>query len=119
MTNRRKYLWAHPILKRSLVQSNMYANNETLNMSTLKHSGLQKQILSLYRDCLRHARTLAPESRTNAQVYIRHEFREKAHAISKMDFQRIEFLLRQGRKKLKSLENSSVSAFDFSTQAPK
>ena len=41
-------------------------------------SGLQKQVLSFYRQCLRATRQQpTPETRQAAQVYVRAEFRKK------------------------------------------
>lgn len=64
-------------------------------------SGLQKQVLSLYREALRTARKLgSAEDRLAGIDFARDEFRAKAATVDKLDIQRIEFLLRQGKKKL-------------------
>jgi succinate dehydrogenase assembly factor 1 len=68
-------------------------------------SGIQKQVLSLYREGLRHARALPLPSSHEARDFIRGEFRRGAQ-VDRLDFQRIEHLLRQGKKKLASLASS-------------
>ena len=70
-------------------------------------SGVQKQVLSLYRDGLRRARQLPDaSSRGAAKIFISREFRRGAFEVDRLDFQRIEHLLRQGKKKLESLSIS-------------
>lgn len=125
----------------------------------IRHSGLQKQVLSLYRECLRKVIQLSSSSSslssssssssssiasstivsspsssfsstvtptiptdnpsntttggitwyTNDGVqYIRQEFRTKARTVDKLDIQRIEFLIRQGKKRLEILNMANV-----------
>ena len=77
------------------------AARETNAPRLVRHSGLQKQVLSLYRECLRTAlRMSSAPSRIAAIDFARDEFRSKA-SLAKLDIQRIEFLLRQGKKRLK------------------
>jgi succinate dehydrogenase assembly factor 1 len=78
-----------------------------------RHSGLQKQVLSLYRTTLRTARERLPagESRAQAEAFARTEFRSKARSVDKLDIQRIEFLIRQGKKKLDLVGMEGVSGF--------
>jgi hypothetical protein len=76
------------------------------------HSGIQKQVLSLYREALRAARRLEPtDASTSASTYIRSEFRSKASSVDRLDFQRVEHLLRAARKKIDSLSGAQVSGF--------
>jgi succinate dehydrogenase assembly factor 1 len=79
-------------------------------------SGLQKQVLSLYRECLRRARELPSESRVDAVNFARSEFKAAAR-ISTLDIQRIEHLIRQGNKKLALLKSSDVTGFRSSYSA--
>ncbi|KAG7292648.1 hypothetical protein NEMBOFW57_002684 [Staphylotrichum longicolle] len=65
----------------------------------MRLSGLQKEVLSLYRNCLRECRKKPEASRKNFQVFARTEF-EKNIKIDKRDFGAIEFLLRKGRRQL-------------------
>ncbi|KAJ0108513.1 hypothetical protein J7T55_002117 [Diaporthe amygdali] len=73
-------------------------------------SGLQKEVLSLYRQCLRETRKkpdvnirppISHVSRKHFEAYARSEF-NKHVAIEKRDFAAIEFLLRKGRRQLES-----------------
>ena len=74
-------------------------------------SGLQRQVLTLYRASLRAAAALpdAP-SRAAAAEFARSSFRANV-SVDKLDFQRVEFLLRQGRKKLDMVSAADVSGF--------
>jgi len=72
-------------------------------MSAVRHSGLQKQVLSLYRKCLRAARTKAPEQRVLFVNLIRDRFREHVK-VPRADVIRIEYLLRKGNKQLDNLQ---------------
>jgi succinate dehydrogenase assembly factor 1 len=75
----------------------------------MRLSGLQKQVLSLYRDCLRAARKNGgPKS--SAVEFVRSEFHAKAK-VDRLDFQRIEFLLRTGKRKLEDFSAKDVSGF--------
>ncbi|KAJ4421381.1 hypothetical protein N0V82_003762 [Gnomoniopsis sp. IMI 355080] len=64
-------------------------------------SGLQKEVLVLYRSCLREARKKPETSRKHFEAFARTEF-EKNLAVEKRDFAAIEFLLRKGRRQLDS-----------------
>jgi hypothetical protein len=76
-----------------------------------KHSGLQNQVFALYRDCIRAAKQ---KSSTTAQIaaieFVRSKFRKNA-AIRRSDFQRIEFLIRQGKKQLAMFGAPDVDGF--------
>ena len=65
-----------------------------------RHSGLQRQVLAAYRDCLRAVRTLAAPSRLPAAAYARGEFRRHSADVDRLDSLRIEHLLRQARKQI-------------------
>ena len=76
------------------------------------HSGIQKQVLSLYREALRSALRLADTSAsTSARDFIRREFRDKAYSVDRLDFQRVEHLLRAARKKIDVMSGAQVSGF--------
>ncbi|XP_037072163.1 putative lipoyltransferase 2, mitochondrial [Pollicipes pollicipes] len=68
-----------------------------------RHSEIQRQVLALYRQCLRAAR-----DKPGAPEAVRREFRRHA-AIPRRETLRIEFLLRQGRRKLQMLQDPHVS----------
>ncbi|KAK0657444.1 hypothetical protein B0T16DRAFT_488584 [Cercophora newfieldiana] len=65
----------------------------------MRLSGLQKEILSLYRQCLRECRKKPEATRSHFQAFARNEF-SKNIAVDKRDFAAIEFLLRKGRRQL-------------------
>jgi hypothetical protein len=84
-------------------------------------SGLQKEVLSLYRVLLREAakkdKTGTSSSSSimelwkNPQTtasYARTEFRRQAHQLAKKDFRTIEFKIRHGQKQLKLLQMPGV-----------
>ncbi|KAF4947286.1 hypothetical protein FGADI_10595 [Fusarium gaditjirri] len=62
-------------------------------------SGLQKEVLALYRNCLRESRKKPQATRSHFESFARHEFSRNL-AIDKRDFAAIEFLLRKGRRQL-------------------
>jgi len=62
-------------------------------------SGLQKDVLSLYRNCLRAARKKPADTRPNFEAFARNEF-EKNTKMDKKDFGTIEFMLRKGNRQL-------------------
>ena len=64
-------------------------------------SGLQRDVLALYRQCLRAARKKPAESRPNFESFARREF-DKNLSVDKKDFSAIEFLLRKARKQLET-----------------
>ncbi|KAF4975315.1 hypothetical protein FZEAL_7880 [Fusarium zealandicum] len=62
-------------------------------------SGLQKEVLALYRNCLRESRNKPQATRTHFESFARAEFARNL-SIEKRDFAAIEFLLRKGRRQL-------------------
>ena len=64
--------------------------------SNLRRSGIQKQVLSLYKECLRAAEAKNPSFKS----VVRNEFKRNSIAIQRTDTMRIEYMLRQGRRKL-------------------
>ncbi|OTA37765.1 hypothetical protein BTJ68_01868 [Hortaea werneckii EXF-2000] len=57
-------------------------------------SGLQRDVLSLYRKCLRACRAKPSETKPNFYIFARKEF-ERNRGLNKKDFGTIEFLLRK------------------------
>jgi hypothetical protein len=80
-----------------------------------RHSGLQRQALALYREALRaaRARPLAPGPRAALVGYAAAEFRRLAARVDRLDFQRIEHLLRHGRKKIDALTSAEGGVSGF------
>ncbi|KAK3950389.1 hypothetical protein QBC32DRAFT_376330 [Pseudoneurospora amorphoporcata] len=62
-------------------------------------SGLQKEVLGLYRKCLRECRKKPEATRAHFKAFARTEF-EKNIKVDKRDFSAIEFLLRKGSRQL-------------------
>jgi succinate dehydrogenase assembly factor 1 len=65
----------------------------------MRLSGLQKEVISLYRNCLRESRKKPEGTRSHFQAYARTEFAKYLN-VDKRDFGTIEFLLRKGRRQL-------------------
>ncbi|KAL5722674.1 hypothetical protein ACHQM5_006165 [Ranunculus cassubicifolius] len=78
-------------------------------------TGLQKQVLSLYRSFLRAARTKSPEQRKNIESIVSQQFHQNAIQVDRKNFIYIEYLLRRGSKQLDQLKSpDTVSMFTVS-----
>ena len=93
---------------------------------TLKLSGLQKEVLSLYRKFLREAvkkdreaaeggfanlpmtALLSGGNSSTTTSYAREEFRRQAKAVRRSDFKGIEYRIRKGEKQVKLLQMPGV-----------
>jgi len=73
----------------------------------MRHSGLQREVLKLYRHCLRAAGQKPEASRQNFRNAARREFR-KNQTIDKKDFAAVEALLRMGTRKLELYSSPGV-----------
>lgn len=71
-------------------------------------SGLQRDVLSLYRQCLRAARQKPASTRAHFQAFARHEF-DKHIKLDKKDFSTIEFLLRKGSRQLETYSAPNIT----------
>lgn len=71
-------------------------------------SGLQREVLHLYRQSLRTIRTKPAPSRWKFLLAIRYYFRVPGDTISPRDFGTIEFLLRKARRTLDTWQSDSV-----------
>ncbi|KAF8391662.1 hypothetical protein HHK36_023969 [Tetracentron sinense] len=69
------------------------------------HSGMQKQVLSLYRGFLRVARSKGLEERSQIESIVSAEFRRNAELIDRKSFIYIEYLLRRAQKQLDQLKS--------------
>eukprot|EP01060_Flectonema_neradi_P000275 TRINITY_DN10192_c0_g1_i1.p1 TRINITY_DN10192_c0_g1~~TRINITY_DN10192_c0_g1_i1.p1 ORF type:complete len:141 (+),score=17.23 TRINITY_DN10192_c0_g1_i1:61-483(+) len=82
-------------------QSSLPARNPEL-----RGSGVQQDVRQLYRDLLREAnKKLDPEVRDRLQDYIKSEFAKNA-SLPRMQFSKIEWLIRQGKNNLDILRNT-------------
>ncbi|KAF7712722.1 Succinate dehydrogenase assembly factor 1, mitochondrial [Penicillium ucsense] len=70
-------------------------------------SGLQRDVLSLYRQCLREIRKKPTESQPNFKTYARAEF-QKHISVNKKDFSAIEYLLRKGNRQLEMYASPGI-----------
>ena len=68
-------------------------------------SGMQKQVLSLYRGFLRAARSKSDEERHKIESIVSEEFRRNSKEVDQKNFIYIEYLLRRGNKQLDQLRN--------------
>ncbi|TGZ85288.1 hypothetical protein EX30DRAFT_337670 [Ascodesmis nigricans] len=75
--------------------------------ATKRLSGIQRDVLSLYRKCLRAIREKPVEAQPNFRLVARREF-QKNLSISKKDFVTIEHLLRVGQRKLEMYSQPGV-----------
>ncbi|EGD96780.1 hypothetical protein TESG_04210 [Trichophyton tonsurans CBS 112818] len=76
-------------------------------MGQIRFSGLQREVLSLYRQCFREIRKKPINSQGNFKQLARDEFR-KNQAISKKDFAAIEFLLRKGHRQVEMYSSPAI-----------
>ncbi|KAK6497854.1 hypothetical protein TWF481_012254 [Arthrobotrys musiformis] len=65
-----------------------------------RHTGLQREVLSLYRSCLRAVYRKPIDSRTHFKSFVAREFRKHATEVDRKDFDTVEFLLRKGKRQL-------------------
>ncbi|KAJ5996543.1 hypothetical protein N7522_008203 [Penicillium canescens] len=70
-------------------------------------SGLQRDVLSLYRKCLREIRKKPTESRPNFKAHARAEF-QKHLSVNKKDFSAVEYLLRKGHRQLEMYASPGI-----------
>ncbi|KAG1683852.1 hypothetical protein DVH05_012734 [Phytophthora capsici] len=71
------------------------------------HSGLQLQVLALYKKAL-HA---AKRKDGDTLRYVRQRFREDAATVNRKDFVVIEYMLRKGERDLKMLDKMKSAHF--------
>ena len=64
--------------------------------SGVRRSQIQKQVISLYKECLRAAEAKSPEFKS----VVRSEFKKAGKSIQRSDTMRIEYMVRQGRRRL-------------------
>ncbi|PFH54079.1 hypothetical protein AMATHDRAFT_136135 [Amanita thiersii Skay4041] len=74
----------------------------------LSLSGLQREVLALYRRALRMVATKPPATRPKFRLFVQHSFRTNATNLSPRDVSAIEHLLRKGRRQLEVYEHASV-----------
>ncbi|QKX62625.1 uncharacterized protein TRUGW13939_09786 [Talaromyces rugulosus] len=70
-------------------------------------SGLQREVLALYRQCLREIRKKPLDTRDKFRAYARSEFGKQLH-VSKKDFATVEHLLRKGHRQLEMYSSPGI-----------
>ncbi|KAF2790912.1 hypothetical protein K505DRAFT_250155 [Melanomma pulvis-pyrius CBS 109.77] len=73
----------------------------------MARSGLQRDVLSLYRQCMRAVREKPAETRENFRSFARTGFRDHI-TVNKKDFSTIEYLLRKGRRQLEIYQDPGI-----------
>ncbi|KAG1822982.1 uncharacterized protein BJ212DRAFT_1263387 [Suillus subaureus] len=73
-----------------------------------RKSGLQKEVLALYRRALRMVRTKPASTQPKFHLFVRYNFHTQASSVSPRDVTVIEHLLRRGRRQLEMYEQPSV-----------
>ncbi|KAI6147495.1 hypothetical protein BKA82DRAFT_139724 [Pisolithus tinctorius] len=71
-------------------------------------SGLQKEVLALYRRALRMVRTKPSHTQDKFSLLVRYMFHVQASAVSPRKVSAIEHLLRRGRRQIELFENPSI-----------
>ena len=80
----------------------------------MRHSGLQKEILRLYKELLTQTLKFSdPNTQHNLQLYIKEEFKKNSQ-IPKHHIKSIEYHLNNGKKYLNQLQSYKVDT-KFST----
>ena len=75
--------------------------------SSVRRSQIQKQVLSLYKECLRAAEAKNPQFKS----VVRSEFKKTGKLIQRSDTMRIEYMVRQGRRRLDMMKvKTEISA---------
>ncbi|KAI6785887.1 uncharacterized protein J7T54_006226 [Emericellopsis cladophorae] len=73
----------------------------------MRLSGLQKEVLALYRHCLRESRRKPEATRAHFEKFARAEFARNLH-LDKRDFGAIEYLLRKGKRQLDAYSSPGI-----------
>ncbi|DBA02276.1 TPA: hypothetical protein N0F65_007686 [Lagenidium giganteum] len=79
----------------------------------MRHSGLQLQVLALYKTALKTARQKDIANGTSRSTfdYVRERFRDEAFSVPRNNFAIIEHLLRKGQRDIKMLERMKSANF--------
>ncbi|KAL6963927.1 hypothetical protein U1Q18_034934 [Sarracenia purpurea var. burkii] len=78
-----------------------------------KLSGMQKQVLGLYRGFLRAARTKSAADRRQIESIVSAEFHRNAKLVDRKSFLYIEYLLRRGKKQLEQLKSPDTVGLSY------
>ncbi|RPD62422.1 hypothetical protein L226DRAFT_532572 [Lentinus tigrinus ALCF2SS1-7] len=75
---------------------------------SLRRSGLQKEVLALYRRALRMVNAKPPAAQPKFKLYVRYTFKTQATSVSPRDISAIEHMLRRGRRQIEMYEDTNV-----------
>ncbi|EIM85801.1 uncharacterized protein STEHIDRAFT_58727 [Stereum hirsutum FP-91666 SS1] len=75
---------------------------------SVRHSGLQKDVLALYRRALRMVRTKPENVQPKFSLFVRWSFRTQSAGVSPRNVSTIEHLLRKGARQLETYESPTV-----------
>ena len=85
----------------------------------MRFSGLQLEVLQLYRAFLRAVKTKPEAARESITATVRGEFEKGKTELSRMDIDAIQARLRAGKKKLRVLQSRHVtSASSYTPPTP-
>jgi len=73
-----------------------------------RRSGLQREVLALYRRALRMVSTKPPQTQPKFLLFVRYSFKTQAASVSPRDVAAIEHMLRRGRRQVEVYEDSKV-----------
>ena len=73
-------------------------------------SGLQREVLALYRSVIRVAREKEAAGHAGFMESARTAFRQQAESTSARNFRKIEYMVRRGHKQLKLLGDPQVTS---------
>ncbi|KZV70213.1 hypothetical protein PENSPDRAFT_685721 [Peniophora sp. CONT] len=79
-------------------------------------SGLQREVLALYRKALRMTRAKPPATRPKFELFVRHAFRTSAASVSPRELTTIEYLIRRGGRQLEMFESPDVRDVTLSAE---
>lgn len=120
----RLYFISGPVndISHRLSLSHFAISSTTLQVLMARLSGLQRDVLRLYRVLLRESKrkdsalssTSGGESSSRMfQDAVRQQMRLNAETIPKTNFTKIEFLIRKGKKQLELIKDPNVTSFSF------
>ncbi|TFK52612.1 hypothetical protein OE88DRAFT_1734582 [Heliocybe sulcata] len=73
-----------------------------------KLSGLQREVLALYRRALRMVRTKPEAAQPKFRLFVRYAFHTQTHSVTPRNIGAIEHMLRRGRAQLEMYERKEV-----------
>ncbi|KAF9579248.1 hypothetical protein BGW38_004573 [Lunasporangiospora selenospora] len=73
----------------------------------VRRSGLQQEVVNLYRECFRAARLKPQANHVHFHAFIRMQFRKHSE-VTRKDFATIEHLLRVGKRQLQVYSAPSI-----------